>query len=119
MNSNNINAHCRICGKGYHICNSCTDQKTFKPWRTVTDTINHYKIYMAIHGYTLSKDSKKAKTELECCDLFDIENFIPEIKSVIEEIMKNTKSKVKITNKQIKEKANKNIAVNNDINLNE
>lgn len=87
MAENNINAYCAICGQGYHICNSCLEQKTIKPWRTVTDTIEHYKIYLAIHGYTVSKDKEKAKSELQNCNLDDLHNFKSEIKNVINEIM--------------------------------
>lgn len=90
---NRINAHCSICGSGYHVCRSCAEQKTFKPWRSVTDTIEHYKIYMAIHGYTISKNKETAKHELQNCDLSELENFNPEIKSIISEIMSETKKK--------------------------
>lgn len=99
MTENNINAYCSICGNGYHICKSCLQQKTFKPWRTVTDSIEHYKIYLAIHGYTISNDKEKAKNELEGCDLSDLDNFNPEIKSVIKKIMAEPK-KTKITAKK-------------------
>lgn len=87
MADNNINAHCSICSKGYHICNTCKNEKNFKPWRTVTDTIEHYKIYMAIHGYTVTKNKEQAKAELQNCDLSDINSFKSEIKTVITEIM--------------------------------
>lgn len=99
MSEQNINAHCSICGKGYHICNSCLEQKTFKPWRTVTDSIDHFLIYSAIHGYTVSKNKSDAKLELQKCDLSDLEHFNPEIKSVIKEIMTEPK-RTKTTSKK-------------------
>lgn len=97
MSESNINAYCKICGKGYHVCNTCKTQKTFKAWRSVTDTIDHFLIYSAIHNYTVSKNKELAKTELEKCDLTDMENFKPEIKSVIKEIMQAS-SKVELDN---------------------
>ncbi len=106
MAENNINAYCSVCGKGYHICNSCLEQKSLKPWRTITDTIAHYKIYMAIHGYTISKDKESAKKDLEKCDLSGLEGFNPEIKSAIKEIMAEPK-KVKSVSKKEKEIENK------------
>lgn len=102
MTDNNINAHCSICNKGYHICNTCKNEKKFKPWRTVTDTIEHYKIYMAIHGYTITKNKEQARAELQNCDLSGLESFNPEIKSVINEIMENP-LKVKAPSRKRKE----------------
>lgn len=90
--SNTNNAICSICGKPYRVCRTCAEQKTFKPWRTVTDTIEHYKIYMAIHSYTVSKNKEKAKNDLEKCDLSGLENFNPEIKKVIKEIIAKPKA---------------------------
>lgn len=91
---------CSICNKEYEVCNSCKSQKTFKPWRTVTDTIEHYKIYMAVHGYTVSKNKKKAKDELEKCNLSGIEKFNPEIKKVIKEILAKPKVTKTVLNKE-------------------
>lgn len=85
--SEQSNASCSVCGKKYHVCKSCLEQKTFKPWRTVTDTIEHYKIYLAVHSYTVSKKKEQAKSELKQCDLSELESFLPEIKAAILEIM--------------------------------
>lgn len=85
------NVTCTICGEQYKICNTCLEQKTFKPWRTVTDTIEHYKIYMALHNYTVSKDKEQARQELERCDLTGFDGFNPDIKAAINEIMAEPK----------------------------
>lgn len=92
MENQNANAYCSICGKPYRVCRTCAEQKTFKPWRTVTDTIEHYKIYMAVHGYTVSKNKEKAKDDLEKCDLSGLESFNQEIKKVIKEILAKPKA---------------------------
>lgn len=87
------NAKCAICGTNYEVCNSCLEQKTFKPWRTVTESIEHYKIYLAIHGYTISKNKESAKAALQNCNLAEKENFLPEIRAVIKEILAEPKVK--------------------------
>lgn len=109
----NINAYCSICGQGYHICNSCKEQKTFRPWRTVTDSIEHYKIYLAIHGYTLSKNKEVAKNELENCDLSDLDEFKPEIRTIIKEILTESK-KSKTVSKKDKLETKENINIGTD-----
>lgn len=101
MSEKNINAYCSICGNGYHVCRSCSEQKTFKPWRSIVDNIEHYKIYLALHEYTLSKNKEVAKKELENCNLSGLEDFKPEIKSVIKEIMAENK-KIKTVSKREK-----------------
>lgn len=94
--SETLNATCAICGKKYHVCNACKDTKIFKPWRTITDTIECYKIYMIVHDYknrTIRKN--EARELLEKCNMPDY--IQPHIKNVIDEIMyvrkqsKNTK----------------------------
>lgn len=90
-----LNATCAICGEKYHVCNSCSEQRNFKPWRTVTDSINHYKVYMAIHAYTLTGNKEVAKSDLDNCDLTESNIFLPEIRCVIRDILAEDKPKVK------------------------
>lgn len=111
---------CTICNNEYEVCNTCKNQKIFKPWRTVTDTIEHYKIYLAIHSYTVSNNNELAREELQKCDLTGLESFNPEIKSVIKEIMAGNEGtvepvKVKTSYKKRKEYTEaKNEGINND-----
>lgn len=100
MANQNTNANCSICGKPYKVCRTCAEQKTFKPWRTVTDTIEHYKIYMAIHGYTVSNNKEKAKDDLGKCNLDGMDGFRPEIKEIIREILVKPKVKKSVLNKE-------------------
>lgn len=83
-----INAHCAICGAGYHVCQSCLETRQFKPWRTVTDTVRHYKIYSILHDYEIgSMDRHAARDALADCDLSDLDTYLPEIQAGIEEIL--------------------------------
>ena len=89
-----LNATCDICGKKYHICSSCKEVKSFTPWRTVTDTMQHYLIFLALSEYTKTKDKEKAKDELSKCDLSELDTFNENIKSAIKEIMAEGKEKI-------------------------
>ena len=89
-----LNATCDICGKKYHICSSCKEVKSFTPWRTVTDTMQHYLIFLALSEYTKTKDKEKAKEELSKCDLSELDTFNENIKTVIKEIMAEGKEKI-------------------------
>ena len=92
--SQELNATCDICGKKYHVCNSCKEVKSFTPWRTVTDTMQHYLIFLALSEYTKTKDKEKAKEELSKCDLSELDTFNENIKTVIKEIMAEEKGKI-------------------------
>lgn len=85
--ANHINAFCRICGKSYHLCQSCRKQTAFQSWRTVCDTAEHYKIYLAIHTYTVTRDKERAKQALSACDLSESETFSSEIQTVMKHIL--------------------------------
>ena len=92
--SQELNATCDICGKKYHVCNSCKEVKSFTPWRTVTDTMQHYIIFLALSENTKTKDKEKAKEELSKCDLSELDTFNENIKTAIKEIMADGKEKV-------------------------
>lgn len=80
------NASCSICGERYYVCNTCKSMKTLKPWRTITDTVDCYKVYMIIHAYkhgTLTREN--ARLKLENCVL--PKTFLPHIQTAIHEIM--------------------------------
>lgn len=95
--SKELNATCSICGERYHVCNTCKSIKTLKPWRTITDTIDCYKIYMIIHDYkngVLTKENARKKLD-ECALPNKIQKHI---KAAIDEIMsadKKVKSETK------------------------
>ena len=79
MKGNNMseqyNAKCDICGKPYKICRSCQEIKSFQAWRTVTDTLPHYMIYLALVEYSRTKDKAKAKEELLKLSFSDKSHF--------------------------------------------
>jgi arsenate reductase-like glutaredoxin family protein len=101
---NNINAHCSICGNGYHLCLTCQGSK-INPWRSIVDSVEHYKIFIVIRDYENKYiDKDEANKLLSQCDLTELDNFIPEIKDKIKEIM-------------VIEKKNKNIMNSEELNL--
>ena len=93
--SEKLNAKCDICGKRYHICNTCREITSFTPWRMVTDTIEHYKIFLILSEYTQDENKSKARESLSSCDLSELDSFNDNIKNVIKEIMKEEKTNMK------------------------
>ena len=76
MSNNKINNYCLICGKGYHVCNSCREVKDFTPWRTVVDTVNCFQIYTTLSDYNAGViDTDKAREQLQNCDLSEKNSF--------------------------------------------
>lgn len=85
--SNQEMATCVICGKQYKACLSCKDQIRLKPWRSITDTIDCYKIFLAITQYNngyISKD--EAKKQLEAIK-FDEKDLSESVRNIVKEIM--------------------------------
>ena len=86
--SEKYNATCAICGQPYKICRTCQEIKSFTPWRTITDTLQHYSLFLVLSEYSKTKDKTKAKDELSKCDLSEKELFKDNVKNMIDEIMK-------------------------------
>ena len=90
-----LNGVCDICGKRYSVCKSCQNIRSFKPWRTITDTLEHYKIFIALSGFTKTGDKKEAKEQLSHCDLSEMETFPDRIKNTIKDIIaEDTEEKI-------------------------
>ena len=62
--SKEINHWCVVCGKGYHACDSCNETKSFTPWRALTDSIEHFKIFTVLKDFNNKLISKKEAREL-------------------------------------------------------
>lgn len=59
------------------------------PWKIYTDTAEHFKIHQIIHGISTKVYTKnEAKAKLQNVDLSDLETFRPNIKEIIEDVLK-------------------------------
>lgn len=88
------NAVCDICGRAYKICKTCQGIQSFKPWRTVVDSLDHYRIYLVLSEYTNTHDKEKAKHDLEYCDLTELDTFTESTKRTISEILADNQEPV-------------------------
>lgn len=96
-----INHWCVVCGKGYHACDSCNETKSFTPWRILTDTIEHFKIFTVLKDYNNKVITKKeARDLLANIDISDSDSFKESSKRVLEEILKQDTQKQKAPNKK-------------------
>ena len=83
------NATCKICGKPYYICMSCSDSMKAHPWKIFTDTSEHYKVFQVVRGLSTGVYTKdEAKEKFKNIDLKDIESFRPHIKDIIKDVLK-------------------------------
>ena len=89
MMSEQINATCSICGKGYHLCISCKDAMKLHPWKMHTDSASCYQVFQAVNGYSTSVYTKEEfKSKLKNIDLSNLENYRDHIKALIKDILK-------------------------------
>lgn len=101
--SKEINHWCVVCGKGYHACDSCNETKSFTPWRALTDSIEHFKIFTVLKDFNNKLISKKEARELlSNVDLSDKDSFKDSAKSVLAEIYKDDVVETKNTKKKNK-----------------
>lgn len=97
------NSECVICGKQYHYCGSCKEQNDLAPWRILTDTSEHYKVFQIIRGYNLGIYTKEeTRAKLSNVDLSDIESFKENIKSKIKSIIAKESEKTSESQVDIK-----------------
>lgn len=86
------NATCKICGKSYYACMSCADTMKLHPFKSFTDTAEHFKVFQVVRGLSTGVYTKdEAKEKFKNIDLSDIESFRPHIKDIIKDVLKEEK----------------------------
>ena len=101
MNKNN-NVKCIICGKGYHLCRSCKDKLAVAPYKLLTDTSEHYKVYQVVNAYRGKVYTKEeAREVLKNIDISDKDTYLDSVKKILDEILEVEKkiNKVEDINK--------------------
>lgn len=90
-----MKATCIICGKEYDACLSCKDKINLRPWKTITDTIDCYKLFLILAQYnkgSLTKDvAKKQLSNIK----YNLDELKEHDKKVILEIISETTKKSK------------------------
>lgn len=88
MDNKKHNSFCAICGKSYYYCNSCKDIAHLYPYKILTDTTEHYKIFMVVRGYNNGLYTKEEAYErLKNVDTSDIDNYKDNIKKIVKDIL--------------------------------
>lgn len=92
--ANKNNAMCSICGKEYYMCLSCKDALKLNPWKSYTDTSEHYKVFQIIRGLSTGVYTKEeAKEKFKNVDLSDLENYREHIKVLIKDVIQEKQPK--------------------------
>ena len=88
------NCTCAICGKGYYVCLPCSKPE-MNTWKLHTCTIEHYKVYSVIHGYSSGIYTKKETYDrLKNVDLSEKDSFKENVKGIIENIISECSEQV-------------------------
>ena len=89
------NAVCSICGKEYYACLSCSDAMKLHPFKSFTDTAEHFKVFQVVRGLSTGVYTKdEAKEKFKNIDLQDIESFRPHIRDIIKDVLKEDEVEV-------------------------
>lgn len=96
---------CAVCGTEYDGCRTCHNHD-ITSWKMITDTENHFAIFVILHKYNVLKSITKeqAKRELLECDVTGYETFPKSIKASIEDILdkkEESKQEIKQESKQV------------------
>lgn len=83
------NAVCSICGSPYHLCLSCKDSMKLHPWKIHCCSSECYKTFQIVKGFNNKVYTKEeAKDKFKNVDLKNLKNFVPHIKKIVEDILK-------------------------------
>lgn len=87
------NATCSICDRPYYKCISCRDTMALNPWKILCCSAQHYQVHQVIKGRNSGIYTKdEAKNRLKNIDIdIDIDDFKPNIKQIVEDILKEDK----------------------------
>ena len=86
------NSVCSICGKEYYACLSCLDAMKLHPYKSFTDTAEHFKVFQVVRGLSTGVYTKdEAKEKFKNIDIKDVESFRPHIKDIIKDVLKEEK----------------------------
>lgn len=100
-----INHWCVVCGKGYHSCDSCAKIKSFTPWRTLTDTLEHFGIFTVLKDYNNKIiDKQEAKRLLANSDLSERDTFKESAKKLLDEIFADDTATISVEPKKMRKK---------------
>lgn len=102
------NATCSICGSGYHVCHSCKDSIQLQPWKIYCCSVDCYKTYQAVRGFSTGVYTKKEfKSKLNNLNLGNLENYREHIKLIIKDVLKEeaveTETEIKTENKKVED----------------
>lgn len=99
MMTQELNGICSVCGNKYHVCQICEQRKgQWESWKLITDTSEHYQIFVILRDYDSKRITKgQAKELLSSYDLSQKETWNPSIKKILNKIFAEQKKK-KISN---------------------